>query len=135
MYKRNMSYHSALTYVARRRMCVLLSGDLEHQLREYEPICRARRSAHALRESSGGESSFSSFNKMLAGSASRPAEPAPNQGFSGFQLELVEPLLDDGYAVWPLSKSSTTVGFTEGLLNFVHPPFVQVIRAARPSWF
>jgi hypothetical protein len=51
-------------------------------------------------------------------SAACSAQVAPNQCSSGFELELVEPLLDDGYAVWPLSKTSpTTVGFTEGMLQ------------------
>jgi hypothetical protein len=42
------------------------------------------------------------------------ASPSAESASDQYQLELVDPLLDDGYAVWPLPKALTTVGFNEG---------------------
>lgn len=49
------------------------------------------------------------FTMSATGPCSKPA-----QRFPEYQLQLIDPLLEEGYAVWPLPKSSTVVGFSEG---------------------
>ncbi|CAG0915235.1 unnamed protein product [Notodromas monacha] len=52
LFNYNMCYSDSMGMA--RRLCINLTGDLQNQLREYEPICRAMRVATARGESSAG---------------------------------------------------------------------------------
>ena len=70
----------------------------------------------------------------MASSAVPSGERGASQSSGEFMLELVEPLLANGYCVWPLPKTSTRVGFTEGVLEGVHCRFIPVFADSKLSY-
>jgi hypothetical protein len=56
----------------------------------------------------------------MTSSGTCSAESASGVGSSEFRLELVEPLLSAGYALWTLAATPTRVGFTAGVLEIVY---------------